>query len=360
MIKPKTVAILFGGKSVEHKVSLRSAKNIFDNIDKNIYDVILIGISQKGQWYHLEDFTFNIEEGEPIAVKLTQDKDIFFTWKDGRGLGDIDIFFPVLHGNDGEDGSIQGLIRTVNMPMVGTGVLGSAVAFDKICSKRLLTEAGVKNARFLSYALEEKNTIDFSYVKETLGLPFFVKPVASGSSVGVSKVIDNASFKAAIDDTFQYDNMVLIEEYIQGREIECSVMGNQNPKVSQPGEIRVAGGHDFYSFDAKYVDDSGAKLDMPALLDKPTASEIQDIAIKAYKTLYCEDFARIDMFLKADGEIFVNEINSIPGFTHISMFPQLWTLDGISYTELISELIENAFEKYERANRIKRDFESPL
>jgi D-alanine-D-alanine ligase len=275
-------------------------------------------------------------------------------------MGDIDIFFPVLHGNDGEDGSIQGLIRTVNIPMVGTGVLGSAVAFDKICSKRLLTDAGIKNARFLSYSIEEKNAIDFNYVEKTLGLPFFIKPVASGSSVGVSKVIDNETFKAAIEDTFQYDNMVLIEEYIQGREIECSVMGNQNPKVSQPGEISVAGGHYFYSFDAKYVDDSGAKLDMPALLDDRTRSKIQDIAIKAYKTLYCEDFARVDMFLMEDGEIFINEINSIPGFTHISMFPQLWKLDGVSYTDLISELIENAFDKYKRANRIKRDFESSL
>lgn len=360
MTKSKTVAILFGGKSVEHKVSLRSAKNIFDNINKNIYNVLLIGISQKGQWYHLKDFTFNIEEGESLAIKLTQEKDIFYTSKDGRSLGDIDIFFPVLHGNDGEDGSIQGLIRTVNMPMVGTGVLGSAVVFDKVCSKRLLTDAGIKNARFLSYSIEEKDAIDFAHVVKTLGLPFFVKPVASGSSVGVSKVTDNESFKAALEDTFQYDNMVLIEEYIQGREIECSVMGNQNPKVSQPGEISVVGGHDFYSFDAKYVDDTGAKLDMPARLEEHTRVEIQDIAIKAYKTLYCEDFARVDMFLKDDGEIFVNEINSIPGFTHISMFPQLWKLDGISYTQLISDLIESALEKFKRSNRIKRDFESSL
>ena len=360
MTKSKTVAILFGGKSVEHKVSLRSARNIYDNIDKNLYDVVLIGISQRGQWYYLKDFTFDIEDGEPIAVKLTQDKDIFFRLKDGNGLGDIDIFFPVLHGNDGEDGSIQGLIRTVNIPMVGTGVLGSAVVFDKICSKRLLTDAGIKNARFLAYSIEEKNTIGFSYVEKTLGLPFFIKPVASGSSVGVSKVTGKESFKAAIEDTFQYDNMMLIEEYIQGREIECSVMGNQNPKVSQPGEISVVGGHDFYSFDAKYVDDTGAKLDMPAQLEDRTRAEIQDIAIKAYKTLYCEDFARVDMFLKDNGEIYVNEINSIPGFTHISMFPQLWKLDGISYTDLISELIESAFEKHKRANRIKRDFESSL
>lgn len=360
MTKSKTVAILFGGKSVEHKVSLRSAKNIYDNIDKQDYQVILIGISQKGHWYYLENFTFNIEDGVPIAVKLNQSKDIFFTWEDGKSLGDIDIFFPVLHGNDGEDGGIQGLLRTVNIPMVGTGILGSAVVFDKVCSKRLLTDAGIKNARFLSYSIEEKDTIDFKNVKETLGLPFFVKPVASGSSVGVSKVTDEKTFKDAVEDTFQYDNMMLIEEYIQGREIECSVIGNQNPKVSQPGEISVVGGHDFYSFDAKYVDDTGAKLDMPAKLEENTKRKIQDIALKAYKTLYCEDFARVDMFLKEDGEIYVNEINSIPGFTHISMFPQLWKLDGISYTELISDLIENAFKKYSRSNRIKRDFESSL
>ena len=356
----KTVAILFGGKSVEHKVSLRSAKNIYDNIDKNIYNVILIGISQKGHWYYLKNFTFNIEDGEPIAVKLNQSSDIFFTWKDGNAIGDIDIFFPVLHGNDGEDGGIQGLLRTVNIPMVGTGVLGSAIVFDKVCSKRLLTDAGIKNARFLAYSIEDKGIIDFNHIKTTLGLPFFIKPVASGSSVGVSKVVDEESFKAAVGDTFQYDNIVLIEEYIKGREIECSVKGNQNPDVSQPGEISVVGGYDFYSFDAKYVDDSGAKLDMPANLEESTKRKIQDIALKAYKTLYCEDFARVDMFLKEDGEIYVNEINSIPGFTHISMFPQLWKLDGISYTDLISDLIESAFEKYKRANRIKRDFDSSL
>ena len=360
MTKSKSVAILFGGKSVEHKVSLRSAKNIYDNIDKSVYNVILIGISQKGHWYYLKNFTFSIEEGEPIALRLSQSKDIFFTWSDGKTIGDIDIFFPVLHGNDGEDGSIQGLLRTVNIPMVGTGVLGSAVVFDKVCSKRLLTDAGIKNARFLAYSIEEKDNIDFNHVEKTLGIPFFIKPVASGSSVGVSKVVNEETFKAAVEDTFQYDNMVLIEEYIQGREIECSVKGNQNSEVSQPGEISMVGGYDFYSFDAKYVDDSGAKLDMPAKLEESTTRKIQELALKAYKTLYCEDFARVDMFLNEDGEIYVNEINSIPGFTHISMFPQLWKLDDISYKELISDLIENAFKKYKRANRIKRDFESSL
>jgi len=360
MTNNKTVAILFGGKSVEHKISLRSAKNIYDNIDRNKYKVVLIGISQEGQWYYLENYTFNIEEGEPIAVKLIQGREIFYTSKDGKSIGGIDIFFPVLHGNDGEDGSIQGLLRTLNMPMVGTGVLGSAVVFDKVCSKRLLTDAGIPNAKFFSYSIEEKEMIDFNHIKGNLGLPFFIKPAASGSSVGVSKVVDERSFNIAVEDTFQYDNMVLIEEFVKGREIECSVKGNSSPDVSQPGEIHVTGGYDFYSFDAKYVDDSGAKLDMPADLSEETRIKVQETALSAYKTLYCEDFARVDMFLKENGEVYINEVNSIPGFTHISMFPQLWKLDGISYTDLITELIETAFKKHERQNRIKRDFESAL
>ena len=170
MSRKKTVAILFGGKSVEHKVSLRSARNIYENIDKENFNVILIGISQEGAWYYLENFTFDIEKGEPIAAKLSQEKDIFYTCKDNESIGDIDIFFPVLHGNDGEDGSIQGLLRTLNKPMVGTGVLGSAVVFDKVCSKRLMTEAGIPNAKFLVYAIEDKSNIDFKFVKENLGM----------------------------------------------------------------------------------------------------------------------------------------------------------------------------------------------
>lgn len=360
MSEVKTVAILFGGRSVEHKISLRSAKNIFDNIDKDKYQVVLIGISQEGEWYLLKDFSFNLSEGDPLAVRLLPGKDVFFTVRNGKTIGKIDIFFPVLHGNDGEDGSIQGLLRTLNMPMVGTGVLGSAVVFDKVCSKRLLTEAGIRNARFLSYPMEEKDQIDFDHVRKSLGLPVFVKPAASGSSVGVSKVVDEKSFRLAIEDTFQYDNTVLIEEYIKGREIECSVKGNTNPDVSQAGEITVIGAHDFYSFDAKYVDDSGARLDMPADLPEETSRNIRELAAKAYKALFCEDFARVDMFLKENGDIYVNEINSIPGFTHISMFPQLWKLDGITYKDLISELIEKALEKHKRQERIKREFESDL
>ena len=360
MTQSKTVAILFGGKSVEHKVSLRSAKNIFDNIDKDRYNVILIGISQTGNWYFMDEFGFDIESGEPLSVRLSQEEEIFFLSGNGRSIGKIDIFFPVLHGNDGEDGSIQGLLRTLDMPVVGTGVLGSAVVFDKVCSKRLLTEAGIPNARFLTYTVEEIDNISFGHVSKYLGLPFFIKPVASGSSVGVSKVEHEDQFHHALKDTFQYDNSVLIEEYIEGREIECSVKGNQDPEVSQPGEIRVGGGHDFYSFDAKYVDESGSRLDMPAQVSEAIVKRVQELAVKAYKALYCEDFSRVDMFLTKDNRLLVNEINTIPGFTNISMFPSLWRISGMNYAELITDLIDLALEKHKRISRIRRDFESAL
>jgi len=360
MKEKKTVALLFGGKSVEHKVSLRSAKNIYDNIDTEKYTVLLIGIDQDGSWYYLENFSRNISEGHPVALKLQQGKDVFFTIKDNISLGEIDVIFPVLHGNDGEDGSIQGLLTSVALPYVGTGVLGSSVSFDKVCSKKLLSEAGINNARYLTFSIEDKEIVRYSEVVEKLGLPLFVKPVASGSSVGVSKVIDEETYLKALDETFLYDNNVLIEEYLEGREIECAILGNLSPESSLPGEITVIGEHDFYSFDAKYVDDSGSKLDMPAKMSDEETEKIRKLAIDAYKALYCEDFARVDMFVKGDGTIYINEINTIPGFTNISMFPQLWKLHGITYTALISELVESALLKHKRQLRIKRDFDSEL
>lgn len=360
MKEKKTVALLFGGKSVEHKVSLLSAKNIYDNIDTDKYDVLLIGIDQDGSWYYLENFSINISEGHPVALKLQQDKEVFFRFKDNISLGNIDVIFPVLHGNDGEDGSIQGLLTSAALPYVGTGVLGSSVSFDKVCSKKLLSEAGINNAKYLTFSIEDKEVIKYSEVAEKLGLPLFVKPVASGSSVGVSKVIDEGTFKKALEETFLYDNKVLIEEFVEGREIECAILGNLNPESSLPGEITVIGGHDFYSFDAKYVDDSGSKLDMPAKMSDEQTEKVRKLAVDAYKALYCEDFARVDMFVKKDGDIYLNEINTIPGFTNISMFPQLWKLHGITYTALISELIESALLKHRRQARIKRNFDSEL
>ncbi len=354
------VAILYGGKSVEHKVSLKSAKNIFENLDKDRFEPVLIGIDQEGNWFYQEDFTLAIGSGIPVDLRLCQDGHPFSRRQEKSSLGEIDIVFPVLHGNDGEDGSIQGLFKTINIPIVGTGVTGSAVSMDKVVAKKLLRDAGIRVSRFRHYTFEQKGTISFNEVKDDLGLPLIVKPVASGSSVGVSKVRIESEFYSALEDTFQYDNEIIIEEFIKGREMECSVMGNTDPETSYPGEIIIGEQHDFYSFDAKYVDDKGAKLEMPAKVSEEIISIIRQTVIKAYKTLKCEDYSRVDFFLTDSGQVIINEINTIPGFTSISMFPQLWKLSGINYRDLVSRLIEEALEKHSRNERLKRIFESKL
>jgi D-alanine-D-alanine ligase len=354
------VAILLGGKSVEHKVSLRSAKNIIDNIDRDRFDIVLIGIDQVGAWYFLDEYRMDVSEGKMLGLALTQKNDPFFILENQRSIGRIDVVFPILHGTDGEDGSIQGLLRTLNIPVVGSGVLGSSIAFDKLCSKKLLFQAEIPSAKFLAINFEEKDKIGFEEISDQLGVPFFIKPVSSGSSVGVFKVKDKENFIRSVEDAFQYDNVLLVEEFVKGREIECAVMGNNPVEASLPGEIRVTGNYDFYSFDAKYVDDSGAELDMPARLPAETVLRVQELAKKAFKALSCEDYSRVDMFLKDNGEIYINEINTIPGFTHISMFPQLWTLTGMTYTQLITKLITFAMEKHQGWMRIKRDYESAL
>ena len=352
------VAILYGGKSVEHNVSLKSARNIYDNLDRERYDPVLIGIDQQGSWYFLPDYTPDIVSGQPLMIDLRQGKNIFYTCNDRKTLGTIDIVFPVLHGNDGEDGSIQGLLKTLNIPVVGTGVTGSAVAMDKLIAKKLLRDAGIPVSRFRHYTWEQKNEINFKEVADDLGLPLIIKPVASGSSVGVSRIENEEQFHAAIEDTFQYDNELLFEEFIRGREMECSVMGNGHPVASLPGEIFVAGHHALYSFDAKYVDDTGSRLEMPAKVAESLIPEIQDTVVRAYITLKCEDYSRVDFFLTPDEKIIINEINTIPGFTSISMFPQLWKLSGISYKELVTRLIEEALKKHGRNERLKRIFET--
>ena len=360
MSKKVTVGILFGGRSVEHKISLLSAANIIENIDRDRFDVKLIGITQEGKWMFFEQYGMDWKQGKLLNLRLDMGRNAFILGETGESIGTIDIMFPVLHGNDGEDGGIQGLLKTFDFPFVGTGVLGSTVSMDKVASKKLLIQEGIPVSRYRSYHLEEKDCIDFEDIVNDLGLPLIVKPVASGSSVGVSKVIDKTSFHLALEDTFQYDNHVIIEEFIDGREIECAIIGNYEPDASIPGEIIVSKEYGFYSFDAKYIDESGAKLEMPAKLTKETIKRVQEIAIAAYKALYCEDFSRVDMFLQTDGKIFLNEINTIPGFTSTSMFPELWKLSGMSYRELITKLIDEAFRKSKREQRIKRDFDSVL
>ncbi|HEY2917852.1 MAG TPA: D-alanine--D-alanine ligase [Candidatus Binatia bacterium] len=361
MKKKLRVALLFGGKSAEHEISVISARNIFEAMDKKKYHVIAIGIDKQGRWF--------ADEGARLLVGRDQAQVEFQGMKNaaamlpgnaqtpfvrpsgGATFGAVDVVFPVLHGPFGEDGTIQGLLKLANLPFVGAGVLGSAVGMDKDVMKRLLRDAQIPIAKFIAFQRADLNTIRFAAVKKALGLPLFVKPANLGSSVGISKVTNKDHFGRAISEAFRYDNKIVIEESIRGREIECSVLGNENPIASLPGEIIVQ--HDFYSYDAKYIDEKGARFGIPARLPKAAVKKIRALALQSYRVLCCEGMARVDFFLRANGQVVVNEINTIPGFTKISMYPKMWHASGISYSRLIDRLIKLALERARQEKRLR-------
>lgn len=359
MSKKVNVAILFGGKSAEHEVSLQSARNIIEAIDKKKYNPILIGIAKDGRWHLYKKSNFLINPKNPKLIKLNKSGDSVALIPQSEGkitnLSNaknnkiIDVVFPILHGTFGEDGTVQGLLKLANVPFVGAGVLGSAVGMDKDVMKRLLRDARIPIAKFLVFENNEK--INFKKVISELGLPVFIKPANLGSSVGISKVKNEKDFKKAIIEAFRYDRKILIEENIRGREIECSVLGNDKPKASVPGEVIVK--DEFYSYETKYIDENGAIIKIPAELNKKEKKKVQEIAVKTFKALSCEGFGRVDLFLKKNGEAVVNEINTIPGFTSISMYPKLWEASGISYADLIDRLIQLAIERFKKEKGLK-------
>lgn len=359
MAKKKKVAILYGGRSVEHAVSVNSARNIYEFLNKKLFEPISIGISKNGQWFLTSGVSKDISKGKPLALTLNPGNPWLIVLKSGEKIK-VDIIFPVLHGTDGEDGSIQGLIKAMDLPMVGTGVLGSSLSMNKIVAKRLLREAGLPVTDFLAFRFDQKEKISFSQISKKLGLPFMVKSASLGSSVGVTKVKNRKDFKNAVEEAFRYDDEMLAEEYVSGREIECALLGNYPAEASYPGEIVISKKYEFYTFDAKYVDPDAVKIDVPAKLAKTIASKIRNVSIKAYEALHCEDFSRIDLFLDKKGNIYINEINTIPGFTNSSMYPMMWKERGISFADLITRLLNLAQERYDRSKRIERDFQSAL
>jgi D-alanine-D-alanine ligase len=359
MTSKKKVAILYGGRSVEHGVSVNSARNIFEFIDKDKFEPLPIGISQAGRWFLTNGVTRDVEDGKALGLLLDPKNVGLILLASGDRIK-VDILFPVLHGTDGEDGSIQGLIKAVDLPMVGTGVLGSAVSMSKIVAKRLLKEAGVPVTRFISFHHRDRNKFTFEVVLRKLGMPVMVKSASLGSSVGVSKVTRKTEFKKAVDEALRYDHQVIIEEFIEGREIECAVLGNNPPVASNPGEIIIRKDYAFYTFDAKYVDPDAVSIQVPAILEKAASTAIRKVSVKAFQALHCEDFARVDLFLTRRGKIYVNEINTIPGFTNSSMFPMMWKERGIDFTELITRLITLASERHVENKRIEHDFKSTL
>ena len=361
MDKKLTVGILFGGKSAEHEVSLQSAKNVFDAIDRDKFEPVLIGIEKTGRWLLNDASRFLLNaadpryvslnpEGAPVALVPASAGQLSCLDTQSSELDRLDVVFPILHGPFGEDGTIQGLLKMADIPFVGPGVLGSAVGMDKDVMKRLLRDAGIPIGKFL--ALKNHEPVpSFAEIEAALGLPVFIKPANMGSSVGISKVHDESEYSGALREAFRYDQKIIFEEFISGRELECAVLGNGEPETSVPGEIISS--HEFYSYNAKYLDEKGAALEIPARVSDAVKKHIQELAIKTFKTLCCEGLSRVDFFLKENGDVFVNEINTMPGFTRISMYPKLWEASGISYTELITRLINFAVSRFKKEQGLK-------
>ena len=344
------VGILLGGKSAEHEISILSAKNVVAALDKTRFEPVLIYIDKLGRWGYVasvDDMDAPSFEGgvkSPVVLALGDTDIPSVDTSDIRGC--VDVVFPVLHGPLGEDGSTQGLLELLNLPYVGPGVLGSAVGMDKEVMKRLLRDAGIATARYEVITASTRAQLNSELIIKNLGLPLFVKPANMGSSVGVSKVMDAAHLEGAVDEALKYDTKALIEEAIDGSEIECAVLGNTQPEASEIGRISPVS-DDFYSYDAKYIDAEGAVLEIPARMSAGAKAAAQATALKTVQALCCEGMTRVDMFLRPDDTVYVNEVNTIPGFTKISMYPKLWGASGLGYTDLVSRLIELAFERFE-------------
>ncbi|MDH3708250.1 MAG: D-alanine--D-alanine ligase [Cyclobacteriaceae bacterium] len=356
----RRIGLLYGGKSVEHEISIRSAHNVFQNIDKSLFTPVLIGITKTGSWHLVTDIDKDISTGAALNLNLGHTSDTFVTNDGSIGTGKLDAIFPVLHGTDGEDGSIQGLLQTVNLPFAGSGVLGSAVAMDKLLSKRLLLQAGVPTSKYLTIDASSEKPYVYQEVVTALGTPFMVKPISLGSSVGVSKVKSEQEYQQALDQTLRYDQGVLLEQYISGRELECAVLGNTNAQASYPGEIIISPRYEFYTYDAKYEDPDAVEIKIPAEIPEQVANRIKELSLASYRALNCEDFARVDLFLTPQNDIFINEINTIPGFTNSSMFPSLWSQHGISYQDLITKILDLAIERFQQRETLNRDYQENL
>ncbi|HEY2405917.1 MAG TPA: D-alanine--D-alanine ligase family protein [Polyangiaceae bacterium] len=365
------VAVLFGGRSAEHEISLLSARFVLESLDRERYEPILIGIDKSGRWHLQEAALLLGSSRDPRLVKLNEAMpgvllpphperggEHIVRVDDRSGLG-VDVVFPVLHGPMGEDGTIQGLLELAGVPYVGAAVLGSAVGMDKDVMKRLLLQAGLpilpyETVRRLDW---QRDPAGVAQRLAVLGYPQFVKPANLGSSVGVRRVLEPPASEAAVLHAFLFDEKLVVERGLDHpREIECAVLGGDQPRASVPGEIVIDHPDGFYSYEAKYVDDSGVVSKIPAQISPAQTARVQELALATFAALECEGLARVDLFLAHDGELYVNEINTLPGFTAISMFPKLWAHSGLAARELVSTLIDDALARAarKRARRTSR------
>ena len=359
------ITIIYGGKSAEHEISILSASSVVKNIEEDNV-VNLIGITKDGTWYHQDDCMRLLLKNDANAVlKIEKNEDLRVSVIPGagnssfitsKGVVKTDVVFPVLHGSYGEDGTIQGLLEMLDLPYISPSVMASSIAMDKEKTKILWKAAGLSVVPYVAikkweWDNTEKREELISLAEKDFKYPLFVKPSKTGSSVGTSKAQDRASLISSCNEAFRWDDKILIEKFIQAREIECSVTGNDEATVYTAGEIIPH--HEFYDYEAKYIDAKGATLKIPADLEDGMYKKIREIAGQAYEVLELSSLSRIDFLLdKTDGSIYLNEVNTIPGFTSISMFPKLCEASGLPYKELISLLINLAIEK----NRLRKSY----
>ncbi len=349
------LVVLFGGQSAEHDVSCVTAKHVVGAADPARYTLDPVGITRDGQWVRAEDARAAIEQGVaalPDALAATGTRIDHESAIVPTGADDTVVVFPLLHGPMGEDGTVQGLLEQAGVPYIGAGVLGSAVAMDKAMAKDVLAAKGIPQARWLAYRSSDLDDLPLIEIEHELGLPCFVKPANLGSSVGVSKARDRDELARALELAFSYDEWVVVEEAVVAREIELAVLGNTDLRVSVPGEVTPAA--EFYDYEDKYLD-GRAELTIPADLPPEVAEQFQDLALQAYRALRAEGMARVDFLYEEGGRgPLLNEINTIPGFTPISMYPKLWAASGLPYDELIDELVALALERHERRTKTRR------
>lgn len=366
----KTVYVLYGGRSGEHEVSVRSAASVMSALDREKYNVVPVAISPEGRWIRGLSPESLLEDG-PGRVSLQSGQEAVFLPAD-PGLGRMtafsgdsarlldekaDVVIPILHGTYGEDGTVQGLLELANVPYVGPGVLGSAVGMDKVMMKAVLAYHGIPQPRFIGCLRGELDTNSGQVadrVESEIGYPCFVKPANLGSSVGISKAHNRQELLQGLAEAAAYDRRIIVEEFVDAREVEVSVLGNDEPSASLPGEIIPL--KEFYDYEAKYVDGM-SQLKIPADLPEETVARLQELAVQVFKALDCAGMSRVDFFLlKKDGSVMVNEINTIPGFTHLSMYPKLWEVTGLPYNKLLDRLIELALERHREKNRNKTTY----
>jgi len=347
--KKTRVGVIFGGRSGEHEVSLRSAESVIRSLDPSKYEVVPIAITHEGRWLGTRDAMKLLSPGEAIQAALKTGEPMAVVPEPQRN-GAVDVFFPIVHGTYGEDGTIQGLLELAGVPYVGAGVLGSAVGMDKDVMKRLLREAGLPVGDFWVTRAKDIDAFIREFGKE-LPYPVFVKPANLGSSVGITKAHNAGELPAAIAFAAEFDRKIIIEKGIDAREIEISVLGNDELKASIPGEIIPS--REFYDYQAKYVDDD-SRLIIPAPLSEQQVRQAQDLAIRSFQALDCSGMARVDLFLeKPTGKFLVNEINTLPGFTSISMYPKLWEATGLAYPDLVDRLIALAVERHAEKKKLR-------